>query len=43
MIAALDAGDGERLATVLREHLDHKRTTVLAQLDAGGVHEKDPR
>jgi DNA-binding GntR family transcriptional regulator len=54
MIEALDAGDGERLATVLREHLDHKRTTVLAQLDAGtpvppalrdagGVHEKDPR
>jgi DNA-binding GntR family transcriptional regulator len=34
MIAALDAGDGARLAAVLRGHLDHKRATVLAQLDA---------
>ena len=35
MIDALDAGDGERLAAVMRGHLDHKRATVLAQLDAG--------
>ena len=33
MIDALDAGDGARLAAVLRGHLDHKRATVLAQLD----------
>jgi DNA-binding GntR family transcriptional regulator len=33
MIDALDAGDGARLASVLRGHLDHKRATVLAQLD----------
>jgi DNA-binding GntR family transcriptional regulator len=37
MIDALDARDGPRLAAVLREHLDHKRATVLAQLDAGGL------
>jgi hypothetical protein len=37
MIDALDAGDGERLAAVLRGHLDHKRATVLAQLDAGAT------
>ncbi|RPH45926.1 MAG: GntR family transcriptional regulator [Burkholderiales bacterium] len=37
MIEALDAGDGERLAAVLRAHLDHKRATVLAQLDAGAL------
>lgn len=36
MIDALDAGDGPRLAAVLRGHLDHKRTTVLAQLDQAG-------
>ncbi len=34
MIAALDARDGARLAAVLRDHLDHKRATVLAQLAA---------
>ena len=34
MVEALDAGDGARLAALLRDHLDHKRTTVLAQLDA---------
>jgi DNA-binding GntR family transcriptional regulator len=36
MIDALDAGDGPRLAAVLRGHLDHKRATVLAQLDRTG-------
>jgi DNA-binding GntR family transcriptional regulator len=35
MIEALEAADGARLAAVLREHLDHKRATVLAQLDDG--------
>jgi DNA-binding GntR family transcriptional regulator len=33
MIEALDAGDGARLSAVMRGHLDHKRATVLAQLD----------
>ncbi len=33
MIEALDARDGARLSAVMREHLDHKRATVLAQLD----------
>lgn len=46
MIDALEAGDGARLAAVLRGHLDHKRATVLAQLDAAGdvpAREESPR
>ena len=35
MIEALEARDGARLGAVLRGHLDHKRATVLAQLDTG--------
>lgn len=36
MIEALDAGDAACLSATLREHLDHKRATVLAQLDDRG-------
>jgi len=42
MIDALEAGDGARLGAVLRGHLDHKRATVLAQLDIGTAPGADP-
>lgn len=34
MIEALDARDSTALAALMRRHLEHKRQTVLAQLDA---------
>jgi DNA-binding GntR family transcriptional regulator len=43
MIAALEAGDGARLAAVLRGHLDHECATLLAQLGDGGAAHAAPR
>lgn len=38
MVAALDARDGDALAQVLRQHLQHKRDTVLELMRAGEVY-----
>ncbi|MBK9134957.1 MAG: GntR family transcriptional regulator [Betaproteobacteria bacterium] len=42
IVAALDARDGEALATVLRQHLVHKRDAVLELMRAGDVYAQAP-
>ncbi|MBL8305830.1 MAG: GntR family transcriptional regulator, partial [Rubrivivax sp.] len=38
MVEALASRDGEALARVLRQHLQHKRDTVLELMRAGEVY-----
>jgi DNA-binding GntR family transcriptional regulator len=42
MLAALDARDGAAMRTLMRQHLEHKRDTVLELMRAGALQQGQP-